>query len=301
MSLDVCEDHQLEGVVNIDTSEDERQEYIAESFCSTERTKWKYCGTNCIRMEVDYVDRYMFGKAKSLVKPTLQRCEAIMKCSWETSNVDDFTSIYLHRNWYILIHDYINERCQGSEKAVEFWEILEMMKVWILQFFYGTTATHLFQEKEDWFSKTAAIKITRERYAFIVHKLGAGLPELDIYEGSVEEEESGIQIWGNFEQFNPILTKLEQHIGDIGQSFLFGNLDITIDDDKLRHSSSKFRDEGLQITGFRGSRIGPVMNAMGIVQNGLITSVHFSRHGDSSGTVVKSLFKTLRYGLEPTL
>lgn len=219
-------------------------------------------------MEVDYVERYMLGKAKSLVKPTLQRCESIMKSSWETSNVDDFASIYLNRNWYILLQDYINERCQGSEQAVQFWEILEMMKVWILQFFYGTTTARLFEEREGWFSKAAAIKITRERYTFIIDKLGAGLPELDIYEGSVEEEESGIQIWGNFEQFNPITTKLEQHVGDIGQSFMFGNQDITIDDDKLRHSSPKFRDEGLQMTGFRGSRIGPVMNGMGIVQNG---------------------------------
>ena len=210
MSLDVCDDHELEGVMNIDTSEEERQEYLAEAFASTEKTKWRYSKTSCTRMEVDYVERYMLGKAKSLVKPTLQRCESIMKSSWETSNVDDFASIYLNRNWYILLQDYINERCQGSEQAVQFWEILEMMKVWILQFFYGTTAARLFEEREGWFSKAAAIKITRERYTFIIDKLGAGLPELDIYEGSVEEEESGIQIWGNFEQFNPITTKLEQ-------------------------------------------------------------------------------------------
>ena len=70
MSLDVCEDQQLEGDMNIDTSDDERHYYISEAFCSSERTKWKYCRTNSIRMEVDYIDRCMFGKAKNLVKPT---------------------------------------------------------------------------------------------------------------------------------------------------------------------------------------------------------------------------------------
>ena len=84
------------GVMNIDTSEEERQEYIAEAFISSEKTKWKWGKTNCTHMGVDYIDRYMLGKTKILVKLTLQRCESIMKCSWETSNVDDFASTDLN-------------------------------------------------------------------------------------------------------------------------------------------------------------------------------------------------------------
>eukprot|EP00957_Ditylum_brightwellii_P081400 6191416-Ditylum_brightwellii.AAC.1 len=58
---------------------------------------------------------------------------------------------------------------------------------------------------------------------------------------------------------------------------------MAIDDDKLRNISDRFQEEGLQITGFCGSRIGPVMNGIGLVQNGLISSVHFSCHSDSVG------------------
>jgi hypothetical protein len=63
--------------------------------------------------------------------------------------------------------------------------------------------------------------------------------------------------------------------------------DVTIDDDKLRHSSRTLGDHGLKRTGFRGSRCGPVMNAAGAVQTGLILSIYFSRFGDAALSTVK--------------
>lgn len=71
---------------------------------------------------------------------------------------------------------------------------------------------------------------------------------------------------------------------------------LTVDDDKLRHSSRLFRLIGLMMTGFRGSRIGPVMNAVGVVQISLIVSIHFSRHGDGPLSIVTSLFRNIGYG-----
>ena len=57
----------------------------------------------------------------------------------------------------------------------------------------------------------------------------------------------------------------------------------------------------IQITGFRGIIIGPVMNGIGTVQNGIIAGIHFSRHGDSYGTIVKGLYEKLGYWLTPSL
>jgi hypothetical protein len=69
----------------------------------------------------------------------------------------------------------------------------------------------------------------------------------------------------------------------IGKRFLFENLtDVTIADDKLRHTSNTFSDHVLQRTGFRGSRCGPVMIGAGSVQHGLIMVIYISRKGDSA-------------------
>ena len=59
-------------------------------FASCEKTKWSYSKENFRRVEVNYVDTYMLGKAKSFVKPTLELSEIIMRQTWKTSNVDNF-------------------------------------------------------------------------------------------------------------------------------------------------------------------------------------------------------------------
>ena len=172
-----------------------------------------------------------------------------MRQPWKTSNVNNFASIYLNQNWYILVQDYINERFNPSEgAAVEFWEIMDMMKIWILQFYYSTTSTRLFDGKEGWYAKTKDVSLTKEQYTFIRKKLRLDYPGLDIYEGTEEQEKNGDAIWGNFDRFNTIVSKLEQHVADIGQRSILPKIDLRIDDDKLQHRSLRFREEGLQIT-----------------------------------------------------
>ena len=184
----------------------------------------------------------MLGRAKYLVKPTLGLSESITRQPWKTSNVENFASIYLNLNYYIFFQDYINERFDPSEGAdVKFWEIMDMIKIWILQFYYGTTSTHLFYGKEVWYANTKDVSLTKYWYAFIIKNLVSDLPALDIYEGTEEQENKGNAIWGNFYQFNPIVSKLEQHVADICQRFILPNIDLRIDGDKLRHSGSRFR------------------------------------------------------------
>ena len=127
----------------------------------------------------------MLGKTKSLVKPTLELSKSIMRQPWKTWNVDNFALIYLNRNWHIVVQDDINERFNPSESAaVEFWEIMDMMKIWILQFYYSTTSTRLFDGKEGWYAKTKDVSLTKDRYVFIINKLVLDLTALDIYEGT---------------------------------------------------------------------------------------------------------------------
>jgi hypothetical protein len=101
-----------------------------------------------------------------------------------------------------------------------------------------------------------------ERYSFLFRKLGADVPEITV--GAVlndnEQDAAAEIVWGTFNQYNDIASKLEHQVGKIGKRFLFEYLtDATTDDDKLRHTSKTFSDHGLQRTGFRGSRCGPVV------------------------------------------
>ena len=92
---------------------------------------------------------------------------------------------------------------------------------------------------------------------------------------------------------------MEEHISNIGSKFIVQNKSLVcIDDDKLRHSSKLFRDVGLQMTGFRGSRVGPVMNCAGCSLTGIMISTYFIRHKDSACSIVKAIFKLMGYSTE---
>jgi hypothetical protein len=50
------------------------------------------------------------------------------------------------------------------------------------------------------------------------------------------------------------------------------------------------------MSGFRGSRVGPVMNGLASVQTGLMHSIHFNRHGDNPLSITESLFYHINVG-----
>jgi hypothetical protein len=157
--------------------------------------------------------------------------------------------------------------------------------VWMLQCFYGATTTALFRGPSDWYAPVRYLDKSHDRYSFLFRKLGADAPEITVNAvlNDNEQDETAEIVWGSFNQHNDIVSKLEQHVGSIAKRFLSQNVtDVTIDDDKLRHTSKTFSDHGLQRTGFRGSRCGTVMNGAGSVQHGLIMAIYFSRKGDSA-------------------
>lgn len=284
----------------------DQEAYIEDVFAgSSDRvTTWKSLPPSVGRIEINGAENRLLQTMKSVVDPILSASSRIVQKSSDTMTPTDFASIYADRDWYLLLYDYVNSRIDNQENKTTPAEIFEMTRVWMLQCFYGTTAKNLFTDTSEWFSPVRRVKITYNRYSFILRKLGAELPEIAISTGinDVENDANADFVWGSFNEHNDIVTKLERHVGQIGRNFLFERLtDITIDDDKLRHNSKTFGDHGLQRSGFRGSRCGPVMNAAGTVQSGLIIAIRFGRKGDSTLSTVKSILNSLGYGEESHL
>ena len=43
------------------------------------------------------------------------------------------------------------------------------------------------------------------------------------------------------------------------------------------------------MTGFHGSKFGPVMDGLGVVETSIIVAIHFQCHGDGPLSIMKSL------------
>jgi hypothetical protein len=142
--------------------------------------------------------------------------------------------MYLNRDWYFILFDYINDRIDNTSDKATVMEIFEMQRVWLLQCFYQTTATKLFKGASEWFRPALRLQITLERYSFLFGKLGADQPTITVNAvlNDFEQDMAAEKVWGSFHQHNNIVSKLESHLGAIGKKFLFERLtDNTIDDD----------------------------------------------------------------------
>ena len=288
-----------------DTDHD-RLAYIQDVFeGSNDRiTRWKSISSFSGTINTNGAEDRLFDSMKRVIKPCMESSAQLLQKPLHSLKPSDFAAIYLNRDWYFLLLDYINSRIEHLEDQATAKEVFELQRVWMLQCYYKTTATKLFKGASGWFAPAHRLQITLERYTFLFGKLGADLPRITVNAvlNDSEQDSTAEQVWGSFNQHNTIVSKLEAHVGTVGKSFLFERLtDVTIDDDKLRHTSKSFSDHGLQRCGFRGCRCGPVMNCAGSVQHGLIMSIYFSRKGDASLSIVKSLFRYLGYGDENCL
>ena len=171
-----------------------------------------------------------------------------------------------------------------------------MQKNLILQLAYGKNLSRL-KERPDWFPKVQDITIEDAWYQLLFNCLGKNLDSLNVTDGTTNEENHGAEVWGNFNQYSSILKKMEQHVGEMGAKFVFnGKMDFAVEDDKLCHSSQKFRGLGLQMSGFCGSCIGPVSHAIAGVQTGFIHAIRLGCIRENVSTIGQNLFKSMDYG-----
>ena len=282
--------------------DDQRRVYVSDAFQGTSATKWRHERENAKRIDFNGAEKDLLIGMKAVVNPTLATCERLTGKPQDQMNAADFAAIYLNRNWYLLMQDYINFRIDVVEERASIKEIFCMLRVWLLQSIFQVTAKKLFVNPL-WYGPIRRVGITYARYSYLITKLGADSVEISAVNRGTENQDDRFadSIWGSFNQYNDVVEKLERHIGEIGQKFVLEKItDLTIDNDKLRHQSNTFKKEGLQLTGFCGSRCGPVMNCVGTVQSSLILSIYFSRKGDGILNTVVNLVGFLGYGNEPT-
>jgi hypothetical protein len=293
---DVTGEGSMEGLTFSFQNEDQLgvellHDYVEDVFeaSSDKVSNWTTMAPTFCTITLNGAEKRLFDSMRRIIQPVLSTAAKLTDKCFQEMKIPDLALIYFNANWYMIMFNYINSRIQDTTKKATPNEIFELHRVWILQCVYRVTATDLFNNKADFYASVRRIKITKDRYFYLFGKLGS-----NVAESIVDNNGDDDQVWGSFNHHNDIISKLESHVGEVGKQFLVEKFqDLTIDDDKMRHTSKTFGDLGLQRTGHRGCRYGPVMNAAGSVQSGLILSIHFSRKGDGPLSIVKSLVTDL--------
>lgn len=159
----------------------------------------------------------------------------------------------------------------------------------------------LFRNDHRRWGMVSKLDIKEDRYTKLIKSFKSSNNETTIdADSDVDEENNNCNVsgvWGNLLEQDELPRKLEVYVGEIGRKFVFESVsECTIDDDKLRHSSRGFRASGIAMSGFRGSRIGPVMNGLATVQTGLLHAIHFNRFGDNPISITTGLLNNINYG-----
>ena len=209
-------------------------------------------------------------KQKTLCNLTLNKVRTYFTDDTVLS-VKSIIDFFIRREWYFLLESIVNN---DPNSDCYMSEILEIQRVWILQMIEKQSYPTLFSNEGSRWGLVQKLNITEERLNKSMKSFKLSKNEKDIstttdYNKDDDESVTGSteEIWGNLFQHHELPRQFEEYVGKIGRLFVFdGCSDMTIDDDKLRHSSRGFCSAGLQMSGFRGSRIGPVMNGIASVQ-----------------------------------
>lgn len=264
------------GRMAVDEEEEARNEYINDTFGGDIKvTQWKDAEQSAVRVEVNAADKHMLDttrvasrRALAVLKRMTGRTEA------ESIPMSQRIAIFLNRDFFTMLKDSIDGGMPTGGRKCEYWEIREMVRMWLLMAKYKTTAARIFSEPR-WYAIGGELKIGPARYKQLFQWLGRDVPVMDVHLGNSESDTS---VWGSLNQHSESIDKMEQHIASVGKQFHFDAVnDYVIDDDKLRHSSRNFRALGLQMSGFRGSRVGPVSNCLASLQLMLVHSIYLSR------------------------
>jgi hypothetical protein len=262
---------------------------------------WKHDDDNmCNVVLVDEVDKRNLEKTVQLTDATIKKAQLLLGIDRQPT-INDCLELFLNREWYFMLENIINLKLPPVEKRCELPEVMQIMRMWILQMINKQTSTTLFLNDHHRWGLVGDLIISESRYNRLMKSFKTSDNEKPINADSDVDEESNQGnvpvVWGNLLEQEQLPRSLEVYVGNIGQNFVFDSLsDCTIDDNKLRHSSRGFRASGIAMSGFRGSRIGPVMNGLASVQTGILHSIHFNRFGDNPISITTALLSNINYG-----
>jgi hypothetical protein len=129
-----------------DTNE-QRSSYL-EQFTDVSVTKWKHEKDAATRIELNGAEETLFLGMKASIEPTLAVCQRLLGKSLVEITPSHFLGVFLNRDWYLMIQDYINFRVEDPKDRPTINEIHEMQRIWVLQCIYEVTAKKLFSNKD---------------------------------------------------------------------------------------------------------------------------------------------------------
>ena len=119
------------------------QEYCYDPFeeidASSTVTSWKDIKCVCSRVEFDGVSKDLLKNVKSVVPKVLSVCQNKIRENVYEASPSSFLNLFLNRDFYIVMQDYLKDRMEFNTLTNDtptFDEILEMVRVWILQFVF---------------------------------------------------------------------------------------------------------------------------------------------------------------------
>jgi hypothetical protein len=171
-------------------------------------TAWKSSSSFCQRIENNGAENRLFHSIKANIAPILNISSQLAHQPLHAKTPAHFASIYLNRDWYLLMMDYVNDRIENLENKATPQDILEMQRVWILQCIYSTTAKNLFNDGSLWYRPIRSINITYDRYSFLFNALGSDVAHqafgvleqqtLGVNTGPADDNDREVlpQVWG---------------------------------------------------------------------------------------------------------
>jgi hypothetical protein len=222
VDLDVTGDGTPEGMTSAfheDDNEESRLAYIEDVLdgSSDRVTPWKSSSFFCCRIDVNGAENRLLDSMKRCIHPTLTVCSRLVQKPIETLRPADFASIFLNRDWFILLYDSINSRIEDPGKQSTIEEIFEMQRVWLLQCIYNTTAKNILQDGSEWFQPAHRLHISYDRYSYTFQQLGADLPPISVNAGlrETEEDASAEQVSNKVTESIPS-NRIQDHNGRNG-------------------------------------------------------------------------------------
>jgi hypothetical protein len=212
--------------------------YVSDEF--SQKGPWKLGTEFCTKISMDLASCRSIERLKQSITPILNYCMHQMGPAVDNHRSQaEFINLYINRDFYHMLQDFINDRMPEGHNRVSIEELLSLQKIWMLLLIYKTSYTSMIANAA-FYNPCTTVPLDAKRYKAIMTAFSSSEPELDILEGTEREVE---RVWGNFEQYSPIMDDLERYMGKIGKKLMVPEMDYSIDNDKLRHSGKRFQDK----------------------------------------------------------